>query len=134
MLATPLDLLTYIVIKAREFDAEVAPQELEEGSNASDDYNVGILEDTTDNPTRTELTAALEDLNDDQKTELLALVWLGRGDFTRREWPAALQAARGALNERSVAYLIETPQLADLMEQGLAELGYSLLDEEKDRL
>ena len=134
MLATPLDLLTYIVIKAREFDAEVAPQELEEGSNASDDYNVGILEDTTDNPTRMELAAALEDLNDDQKTELLALVWLGRGDFTRREWPAALQAARDALNERSVSYLIETPQLADLMEQGLAELGYSLLDEEKDRL
>jgi hypothetical protein len=29
---------------------------------------------------------------------------------------------------------METPQLADLMEQGLAELGYSLLDEEKDRL
>lgn len=130
MLATPRDKLAYIVVKAREFDAEVEPEGLEGGSNPSDDQEIGILEATPDNPTLAELRTALEDLNDDEITEVLALVWLGRGDYSGREWKQAVEAAREAHDERAVPYLLETPQLGDLLEQGLAELGYSLASEE----
>lgn len=129
MLATSLEKLAYLVVKAREFDAEVAPEGTEEGSNPADDLGIGVLEDTPDNPTSAELRAALEDLNEDEITEVLALVWLGRGDYTAREWNQALAAAREARDRHAVDYLLETPNLGDLIEQGLGELGYSILDE-----
>jgi hypothetical protein len=129
-LSTSLETLAYIVVKAREYDAQVAPEELEEGSSAPDDREIGILEDTPENPTRDELRAALEDLNEDQIAEVVALTWLGRGDYSAREWKQALEAAREVLDKRVIDYLIETPNLGDLIEQGLAELGYSILGEE----
>ncbi len=131
MLATPLDKLAYLIVKAREFDVQVEPEGLEEGSNPADDQQMGILEATADNPSRAELRAALADLNDDEITEVLALVWVGRGEFARSEWEEALAAARDAHDKRAVSYLLGTPQLGDLLEQGLAELGESILSEEE---
>jgi uncharacterized protein DUF3775 len=93
MLKIPLEQLAFIVEKAREFDAETAPIDIDPVSNPIDDDNVAILEDTRDNPTRQELVAALDRLDDDQKIEILALMWLGRGDFDAREWPDALAQA-----------------------------------------
>ena len=130
MLSIPLDKLAFIVVKAREFDAQVEPEGLEEGSNAADDKEMGILEATPDNPTLAELVAALEDLNEDEMIDLLALVWVGRGDYSGDEWDEAVRAAREAHDEHAVAYLLETPNLADLIEEGLAELGLSVIDEE----
>lgn len=130
MIATSLEKLAYIVVKAREYDAQVAPEGLEDGSNASDDQQLGILEATSDNPTRAELRAALEDLNEDEMIELLALAWLGRGDYTAAEWAEAVAAARAAHDDRAVTYLLETPNLGDLVEEGLAALGLSIIDEE----
>lgn len=131
MLTIPREKLAYLVVKAREFDALVEPEGLEAGSNASDDREMGILEATGDNPTLLELRSALEDLNEDEMTELLALVWIGRGDYSRGEWKGAQAAASEARDARAVSYLLETPNLGDLLEQGLAELGISVLDEEE---
>lgn len=134
MLQTPLEQLAYIVEKAREFDAETAPVDTDSGSNPSDDRDVAILEATDDNPTGQELAAALDALDDEQRIEVLALMWIGRGDFSRDEWREALAQAREVHNEKETDYLIGTPLLADYLEIGLDLLGYSLEDEEKDRL
>jgi hypothetical protein len=134
MLNIPLEQLAYIVEKAREFDAETAPVDSDSGSNPSDDNDVAILEDTADNPTRQELAAALDSLDDDQRVELLALMWVGRGDFDRDEWRSALAQAREVHNEKETDYLIGTPLLADYLEIGIDLLGYSLEDFEKDHL
>ena len=134
MLTTSLEQLTYIIEKAREFDAETAPVDSDSGSNPSDDKDVSILEDTGDNPTEQELAAALDALDDDQRVELLALMWLGRGDFERSEWREALARAREVHNEAETEYLIGTPLLADYLEEALDTLGYSLEDYRKNRL
>ena len=134
MLKTPLEQLAYIIEKAREFDAETAPVDSDSGSNPSDDKDVAILEGTSDNPTEQELTAALDALDDDQRVELLALTWLGRGDFARSEWRDALARAREIHNEAETDYLIGTPLLADYLEEALDALGYSLEEYRKDRL
>ncbi len=130
MLSISRETLAYLVVKAREYDAQVAPEELEDGSNAADDGQMGILESSSDNPTREELRAALEELNEDEIVELLALVWVGRGDYEASEWEEAVAAARAAHDERAVSYLLETPNLADLIEEGLDAFGISLTDEE----
>src|SRR5690242_1560338 len=93
-LSIPASSLGFLIAKAREFDAEVPASGTEDGSDMADDRAVAALEDTADNPAREELTGALRELNEDQRQELLALVWLGRGDFTADEWESALAQAR----------------------------------------
>lgn len=115
MLATPFDALACFIPKAREFDAMLEPEGLEEGSVAPGDLEVGILEDAPDNPTQAELAAALEDLNDDEIVEVLALVLLGQGDHDAGEWRDSLADARDAHDGRAVRYLLATPTLGDLL-------------------
>ena len=129
MLQTPLDQLAYIIEKAHEFDVEVEPVTPESGSNPSDDKDMAILEDTDDNPTAQELAAALDSLNIDQRVELLALMWIGRGDFDHAEWREALAQAGDADSERETAALMGTPLLGDYLEAGLDALGYSIAGE-----
>jgi hypothetical protein len=130
MLTIPLEKLAYIVEKAREYDGEVPvdPDEAE-GSDAVDDDEREILFDTPDNPTAQELRAALDGLNVDERDEVLALLWLGRGDFEAESWSEALQQARDA--ETATNDLIATPLLGDYLEEGVEALGLSL--EEFDR-
>jgi hypothetical protein len=126
--------LCYIVIKAREFDAKVEPLGLEEGSNPGDDAEREVLEDYAEDATYQELFDAIDGLNEDEQTELVALTWLGRGDFEPEEWKAALAAAREAHNARTAAYLIGTPNLSDELEEGMAALGLSCADVEMSHL
>ena len=127
MLTIPLEKLAYIIEKAREFDAEV-PSDIEEGSNAADDDERQILLDTPDNPTVQELRAAIDGLNIDEREELLALVWLGRGDYDAENWSEALRQVRQTQTSTETAYLLGTPLLADYLEEGMSALGLSLED------
>ena len=54
------DAVCYVVVKARELDVKVDPEELDEGSNASDDQMTQILEDYADDPTFEELKSFLD--------------------------------------------------------------------------
>ena len=134
MLTIPLEKLAYIIIKAREYDAEVEPVDEDSGSNPTDDASRDVLEDTPDNPTYQELFDAIDCLSDDERVELLALTWLGRGDFDKQEWREALREARRVHDAKEAGYLVGTPLLGDFLEEGLAQLGYSIADYEINRL
>ena len=134
MLTIPLEKLAYIVTKAREFDAEVAPVDEDSGSNPSDDADRDVLEASADNPTRQELVDAIDGPDDPERIELLALTWLGRGDYSNEEWREALEEARRIHDEKETAYLVGTPLLADYLQEGLSQLGYSLEDFEIGRM
>ena len=131
-LTVSLETLVYIIEKAREFDAAVPPVLIEDGSNPIDDEagDTSILEDRPSNPTAEELKEALETLNDDQRDEMVALTWVGRGDFTNEDWDEALDAAHERHNGES-RYLMGTPLLADYLEEGAAQLGYAREDLEE---
>ena len=122
----------YIIVKAREFDEEVAPIDPNSGSNPTDDRDIDVLESNADNPTLEELEGALTSLNIDEQLDLLALTWLGRGDFPSFE--QARQEAQGLRDKHIPSYLIGTPTLGDYLEEGLAQLGHSLEEFERNRL
>ena len=82
-----------------------------------------ILEDYADDPTFEELRSFLLDQSDDEVIELLALTWLGRGDFTIHEWPDGLGRVRDVRQYHTADYLLGTPLLADFLEEGLAQFG-----------
>lgn len=127
MQALSLDKAKFIIAKARAYDAEVEPVNENSGSNPSDDSGIDILQDTTDNSTEQELRDTIVALNADERNEVLALLWLGRGDFSKGEWANAVaEAARYPTNRAH--YLMGQPLLGDLLDEGLAELGYSLED------
>jgi len=124
----------YILVKAREFDAKVAPADSDGGSNPADDLNVEVLEDRSDDPTAEELMTALESLNEDEQLDLIALVWIGRGDFTLDEWPQARRQAEEMTHKHIPQYLVQTPLVSDYLDEGLAQVGYSLEEYEINRL
>lgn len=125
-LTLPPEKLAYIIEKAREYDAEVPSEFDEPGSNASDDDEREILEDTPDNPTAEELRTVIDDLNIDEREELLALLWVGRGDFEATDWRAARRQARETANATETEYLLGTPLLGDYLAEGAAALGLSI--------
>jgi hypothetical protein len=122
----------FIIVKAREFDEQVAPTDPDSGSNPSDDREIDVLEAQADNPVLQELQAALGSLNVDEQLDLLALTWLGRGDFG--SFAQARQEAVDVSAKHIPRYLIGTPLVGDYLEEGLSQLGYSLEEFELNRL
>lgn len=121
----------YILMKAREYEEKSAPSELEEGSNPSDDKDVAVLEDNPDDATEEELRSALDALNEDEQIDILALTWIGRGEYAIEELQAARDEA-GNMSDKHIAhYLMETPLFSDFLEEGLALAGHDLDEYER---
>lgn len=118
----------YILMRAREFDEKTPNSDPDSGSNAVDDGAADTLEDQADDSVEAELTAAIRGLNDDAQLDLIALTWIGRGDFTLAEWGQAREAARDIGRARIVRYLREIPLLSDYLDEGLSQMGFSLED------
>jgi Protein of unknown function (DUF3775) len=132
MLVIPLERLGFIIAKAREFDAEVPIEpDAASGSDGPDDDEREVLLDTPDNPTEQELRDAIDGLGLPERQEVLALMWLGRGDYDAEGWPEALRQARETPVANVTDYLLGTPLLGDHLEEGAAALGLSLEDFEQ---
>lgn len=124
----------FIIIKAREFDAKDEVTEPDPGSNPADDRDTAVLEDHSDDPVVEELTSFIGSLSEDEQIDLVALVWLGRDDYTASDWPAVREEASRAHNQRTAEYLLGTPLVGDFLEEGLSMLGYSCEEFETERL
>jgi hypothetical protein len=134
MLQTSLEKICFIVVKAREFDVPEDVVEDDPGSNPTDDGERAVLAAYADDPTYEELKAAIEGLNEQEQNELVALVWLGRGDYEPRDWSTAVKDVRARHTGSTADYLLGTPLLPDLLEEGLAQLGLSCTDLEAGHL
>lgn len=118
----------YIIFRARELDVvedDVPADEGDEGSNPVDEGFRQILVPHGDDPTLAEISEAIEDLNEDEQAELVALMWLGRGDYTPSEWPEIVREARRRHTGPTASYLLGTPLLADYLHEGLVQMGGS---------
>ncbi len=134
MLTISLEKVCFLIIKAREFDAKMEPEVSDPGDNPTDDEDREVLFDYPDDPTAEEIRGLIETLNEDELTEVLALIWLGRGDYDADEWRQAVADARDDHESRLVDQLLSIPLLGDYLEEGLAELGYSCEGEEMGHL
>jgi len=96
-----------------EFDAET----LEESHNHD-----GLAEEESEDLSDEELRELIEDLNVDEAAELVAITWIGRGDFDAEDFDQAVQEARDRAVGSTAKYLLGMPLLADHMEAGLDAL------------
>ncbi len=121
----------FFILKAREFDVKDVVTDPDSSSNAADDAMLSVLEDHGDDPTYQELRSFINALTEDEQVDLVALTWLGRGDGELSDWDDLREEAQRLHNNRTAQYLLGKPMLADHLEEGLTQLGYSCEDYER---
>lgn len=120
--ATVVDLARAIQGK-EETDAEQATEDA--------NSEAALLQETPDDMTEDTLRQFIDELNEDEQASLIALAWIGRGDYGPEDW----DEARGLAVERNQTgvanYLLEMDMLGDLLAEGVAGFGLSIEDVER---
>ncbi|ESY76824.1 MAG: DUF3775 domain-containing protein [Mesorhizobium sp.] len=125
------DTVRLFILKAKALSAAVnedyadgAEHEIEfDGGTHDNHHHDGLAEESSENLTEEEFRELINDLNVDEAAELIALAWVGRGDYDAAEWSDAVTAARERANRRTAKYLLGMPLLADWLEEGLEAIG-----------
>lgn len=116
------DKVCFVVVKARELESEDEGMDAD-ASNATDDKFVSVLTEDAYNSVRDEIASFIDAMDDDEQAELVALTWVGRGEFGADDWDEAVRQARARREGSTSAYLLGIPLLASYLENGLAERG-----------
>lgn len=124
--------LRLIVEKARTVEAAIEKDlehesDLEPTPPGGNEHHAHatLVEEEAEDPTEEELRELIDDLNVDEATELVAITWIGRGDYDAADWEEALKEARGRAGPRGARvsrYLLGMPLLADYLEAGFDAL------------
>ena len=119
---TPIETLCRIILRAREYEAQV-PTDYDGGEAAdnldgADGDTLSVLDDDVNSGVEEELTAAFDDLAEDQLAEVLAFCWVGQGTYEAAEWDEAVEEAGN--ESKIVEELMDMPMLASVLEAGMA--------------
>ena len=124
---TPIETLCRIILRAREYEAQVPSDydggEAPENVDGEDGAMLSVLDDEMNSGVEEELTAAFDDLAEDQLIEVLAFCWVGQGTYEASEWDEALEEASN--ENKIVAELMDMPMLASVLEAGMAAFEIS---------
>jgi len=118
------DTVRRLVLLAREIHTQDAVVIPEDDANPSGDWGMQILAAHQDDLSAQEFRSIVSDLEPDQRRQLVALAWVGRGDFGAEEWDDAVVQTEDRESEETAAYLLSHPMLADELQGGLAALGF----------
>lgn len=126
------DTVRLFVLKAKAISAAVnhdyeagGEHEVElDGQSRDNHHHDGLAEEEEEDLTERELRALISDLNVDEAAELIAITWIGRGDFDVSEWADVVaQARERGHGRRASSYLLGMPMLGDWLEEGLEAIG-----------
>jgi hypothetical protein len=122
-LSIDTDYLRMLIVQVRAVMAKVAADLSDEGSNPTDDpIPLADLEDEGD-LTREELLEEIRGLDSRQQAELVALMWLGRGDGEPEEWNELVKQALERREVPTEVYLLDHPLLAEHWLEAMERLG-----------
>ncbi len=118
MEAVSTDQVCFKISAAREFEAEEETHadvvDEDEGLQQPKQKDFEDLPATRqEDPLYNEIINFIDALNIDQQCELVALAWLGRGDYTANEWSDAVATARERHTDVTAEYLLGMPLLPD---------------------
>ncbi|KTD71125.1 MULTISPECIES: DUF3775 domain-containing protein [Legionella] len=120
MLNIDTETIRDLLDKARQFQAkeEVSFPEVTEEMDA-----FYVLADYQNDPVYQETVEYIDNLRLDQQATLVALMYLGRGDYTQDEWEDAFNFAQEEMTDHTGEYLLSRPTVADDISRGLNMLG-----------
>jgi Protein of unknown function (DUF3775) len=113
--------LQNLILRTRALMAQEGHVSDDDG-NLSDDPGPAALQFNPEDLSRAEIAAEIEDLEPDQQAELVALMWIGRGDMEPEEWEEALALALERHEGATAEYLLAHPHLAEHWDEGLDRL------------
>jgi len=90
---------------------------------ATIDEAEGIGEDQ--DARRSQTVEFIAGLNVEEQADLLALIWLGRGDYDIGEWDEALTEAEARIAARDPDYMIGDSALPEYLGDGIEAFGLS---------
>ena len=120
MLNLDTETICDLLDKARQFQAKEEVSFPEETDDMDPMY---VLADYHDDPVYQEVTEFINNLRPDQQATLVALMYLGRGDYD--EWVDAYSFAQEELTDHTGEYLLSRPTVSDDIERGLNMLELS---------
>ncbi len=126
-----IDKVRALIVEARRLEVKEGDTDPDSGSNAIDDGQTDVLTSSTmDDGVEREFRGMIAGMNEDERADVLALMYVGRGDFEADEWSEALELAkeRDSSSGHLVNYLIGTPNFADLLDEGFTAIGDSFED------
>jgi hypothetical protein len=80
------------------------------------------LDVSLDNPALNALKERIDALSDEARYELMAVMWIGRGDYSAGQWDDAIAQARAGSDAGDVDYISEKGPLHDYLAKGLYNL------------
>lgn len=117
----------FVIEKSRELlgeDVGAAP----DAANPADDGERLI---PTDGAIRRELVEFIRDLDVDEAAALVALAWIGRGDFEADDWESAVKAAHDRREGPTWKYVLDMALLPDYLADALSAFGRSCEEYER---
>ena len=122
------EIICSIIKKAREIDISEDILPPEDPDDLSDAEWKQLLAEYQDDMSYLELRNLINDLEPDQQQDVIALMYIGRGDYDREEWHEAIKQAHLIKKNQRANYLISKNMLADYLIEGLARFNYSCDD------
>lgn len=114
-----------LIEAAREI-AGVVPSTAGDRTTTGDDSRLVTMEGDPDTDIRRrEAIEFIAGLNVEEQLNLLALIWLGRGDYAIFEWDEALSAAEGRIAARDPDFMLGDAALPQYLGDGLEAFGLS---------
>lgn len=118
-----LERLAEIVLLARQHGSDT--RSMTDGDGA-ESKATGMARKPRDEKSMRELREAISALPRDEQVVLIALAWIGLGDFGSHEFDEALTRAFDRRDGLPADYLISLPTLGDALEQGVRSCGAEL--------
>jgi hypothetical protein len=120
------DYLALLILKIRGVQAREGEVDPNSGSNPTDDCALDAVQDTPGDLSREEISEELQGLEERQQAELVALMWIGRGDAEPEEWAATVELARQRKDSPTPTYLLRQPLAGEYLAEGADRVGISL--------
>lgn len=112
-----------LIEAAREI-AGIVPSTAGDKTTTGDDSKLETIEGDPDTDVRRiEAISFIAGLNVEEQTDLLALIWLGRGDYDIDEWDDAVSEAEARIAARDPDYMLGDAALPEYLGDGLEAFG-----------
>jgi len=117
-----------LILQLRQHSAKESRVAPEPATHPGDTQGEGIidtevLQDGAGDDIGAVVSSEIGAMDEEQQRELLALFWIGRGEFTGEEFEIAKSEAADRVADDLDKTLLAEPLLADHLANGLAEIG-----------
>lgn len=113
---------------AREVAGKVPATSGDRTSTGDDSPLAFMEEDVSRDPVREQMIEFVAGLNVEEQTDLLALIYLGRGDFSLSEWDEALREEGDRIAAGDPRYMIGERALPAYLEEALEKFDKTCPD------